>query len=200
MHTFDDFWTNTLRFRIKWGMESMFMKLYEETNLRTISLPLGNVDAGFRSVECVSMFNKCRSFFCVRLSTNTSCECTRVTRFKSVVLDSYPEKGRVSTEKSKSRQKKKSCQGTRSSKITTSWKASNRLRPGDTMCMMPKYVDTIQGRLQLCSGSSVIGLCNRKGNDTTSCRTLWKKDVLPDEQETFVCKLYTLTAAYCWGV
>ena len=79
----------------------MFMKLQEETNLRSvsISLPLGNVDAGFRSVECVSMFTKCRSFFYVRLSTHTSSECTRVTRFKSEVQDSYPEKGRVSTEK-----------------------------------------------------------------------------------------------------
>ena len=36
----------------------------------------------------------------------TSSECTRVTRFKSEVQDSYPEKGRVSTEKSMSRQKK----------------------------------------------------------------------------------------------
>ena len=58
-----------------------------------------SVEASFRSVECVSMFNKCRSFFYVRLSTHTSSECTRVTRFKSEVQDSYPEKGRVSTEK-----------------------------------------------------------------------------------------------------
>ena len=65
-----------------------------------------SVEASFRSVECVSMFNKCRSFFYVRLSTHTSSECTRVTRFKSEVQDSYPEKGRVSTEKSMSRQKK----------------------------------------------------------------------------------------------
>ena len=79
----------------------MFMKLYEETILRSvsISLPLGNVDDGSRLFECVAMFNKCRSFFCARLSTNTSCKCTRVTRFKSEVQDSYPEKGRVSTEK-----------------------------------------------------------------------------------------------------
>ena len=80
----------------------MFMKLYEETILRSvfISLPLGNVDDGSRSFECVAMFNKCRSFFCARLSTNTSCKCTRVTRCKSEVQDSYPEKRRVSTEKS----------------------------------------------------------------------------------------------------
>ena len=86
----------------------MFMKLYDETNLRSvsISLPLGNVDDGSRLFECVAMFNKCRSFFCARLSTNTSCKCTRVTRCKSEVQDSYPEKRRVSTEKSESRQKK----------------------------------------------------------------------------------------------
>ena len=30
-------------------------------------------------------------------------------------------------------------------------KASNRLRPCWTLCMMPKYVDAIEGRLKLCS-------------------------------------------------
>ena len=74
-------------------------------------------------------------------------------------------------------------------------KASNRLRPGGTLCMMPKYVDAIEGRLKFCSTSSVIGLCNRKGNDSTSCRALWKKLVSPEEQETFLSKLHTLTAA-----
>ena len=53
-------------------------------------------------------------------------------------------------------------------------KASNRLRPGGTLCMMPKYVDAIEGRLKFCSTSSVIGLCNRKGSDLTSCRALWQ--------------------------
>ena len=74
-------------------------------------------------------------------------------------------------------------------------KASNRLRPGGTLCMMPKYVDAIEGRLKFCSTSSVIGLCNRKGNDSTSCRALWKKHVSPEEQETFLSKLHTLTGA-----
>ena len=105
----------------------------------------------------------------------------------------------MSTEKSKSRQKKK----------IMSWdpffddddivksikKASNRLRPGGTSCMMPKYVDAIEGRLEFCSTSSVIGLCNRKGNDATSCRALWKKHVSSEEQETFVSKLHTLTTS-----
>ena len=104
----------------------------------------------------------------------------------------------MSTEKSKSRQKK-----------IMSWdpffddddivksikKASNRLRPGGTLCMMPKYVDAIEGRLKFCSTSSVIGLCNRKGNDSTSCRALWQKHVSPEEQETFLSKLHTLTGA-----
>ena len=58
-------------------------------------------------------------------------------------------------------------------------KASNRLRPGGTLCMMPKYVDAIEGRLKFCSTSSVIGLCNRKGNDSTSCRALWQKHEIP---------------------
>ena len=61
--------------------------------------------------------------------------------------------------------------------------------------MMPKYVDAIEGRLKFCSTSSVIGLCNRKGNDSTSCRALWQKHVSPEEQETFLSKLHTLTAA-----
>ena len=37
--------------------------------------------------------------------------------------------------------------------------------------------------------------CNRKGNDATSRRALWKKHVSPEEQETFLSKLHTLTAA-----
>ena len=61
--------------------------------------------------------------------------------------------------------------------------------------MMPKYVDAIEGRLKFCSTSSIIGLCNRKGNDSTSCRALWKKHVSPEEQETFLSKLHTLTGA-----
>ena len=44
--------------------------------------------------------------------------------------------------------------------------------------------------------SSVIELCSRKGNDTGSCRALWKKHVSPGEEETFLSKLRTLTASH----
>ena len=133
----------------------------------------------------------------MRLITKTCCECTRDARYKSEVKDSFHKI--VSRKKiPKGRQKK-----------TMSWdaffnnddavksikKASNRLRPGGTLCMMPKYVDAIEGRLKFCSTSSIIGLCNRKGNDSTSCRALWKKHVSPEEQETFLSKLQTLTGA-----
>ena len=44
----------------------------------------------------VTSFTTCRSFFCVRLITNTYCECTRVARYKSEVSR---KKKRVSTKK-----------------------------------------------------------------------------------------------------
>ena len=138
----------------------------------------------------------------MRLITKTCCECTRDARYKSEVKDSFHKI--VSRKKSpkvasKARQKKNMSWDAffnNDDAVKSIKKASNQLRPGGTLCMMPKYVDAIEGRLKFCSTSSIIGLCNRKGNATTSCRTLWKKHVLPDGQETFVCKLHTLTAAY----
>ena len=96
-------------------------------------------------------------------------------RLKIRITKSYPEKKRVSTEKSKSRQKKIMSFFDDADIVKSIKKASNRLRPGGTSCMMSTYVDAIEGRLKFCSTSSVIGLCNRKGNGTTSCRALWKK-------------------------
>ena len=138
----------------------------------------------------------------MRLITNTCCECTRCAHHKSEVKDLFHKV--VSRKKGVCRPK-----SPKFARKNTSWdpffndddavksikKASNRLRPGGTSCMMPKYVDAIEGRLEFCSTSSVIGLCNRKGNDATSCRALWKKHVSPEKQETFLTKLHTLTAA-----
>ena len=129
----------------------------------------------------------------MRLITNTYCECTRDARYKSEVKDSYPEK------KSPKVARKKTMSWdaffNNDDAVKSIKKASNQLRPGGTLCMMPKYVDAIEGRLKFCSTSSIIGLCNRKGNDSTSCRALWKKHVSPEEQETFLSKLRTLTGA-----
>ena len=72
-------------------------------------------------------------------------------------------------------------------------KDSRRLRPYGTVCVMPKYTSAIGNELVYCGTKSPLGMCNRQGTSTeTSCRGLWVKHILPDEQSAFVTNLRTL--------
>ena len=72
-------------------------------------------------------------------------------------------------------------------------KDSRRLRPYCTVCVMPKYTSAIVNELVYCGTKSRLGMCNRQGTSTeTSCRGLWVKHILPDEQSAFVTNLRTL--------
>ena len=50
---------------------------------------MGDVEGDFGCSGDVTRYSECRSFFYLRLSTNTCCECTRVTRLKSDVQDAH---------------------------------------------------------------------------------------------------------------
>ena len=84
----------------------------------------------------------------MRLITNTYCECTRVARYKSEVRDSYPEKKfpKVASKTVKKKNMSRHTFFNDDDAVKSIKKASNRLRPGGTLCMMPKYVDAIEGR------------------------------------------------------
>ena len=94
----------------------------------------------------------------MRLITKTCCECTRDARYKSEVKDSFHKI--VSRKKSPKVARKKTISWdaffNNDDAVKSIKKASNQLRPGGTLCMMPKYVDAIEGRLKFCSTSSVI--------------------------------------------
>ena len=83
--------------------------------------------------------------------------------------------------------------------MTTSWKAPRKLRTNCVQVGHHIWCPSTWIRFKVdCSSvtSSVIELCSRKGNDTGSCRALWKKHVSPGEEETFLSKLRTLTASH----